>query len=416
MSLLSNSFRTVARAGSGIGLRGRPFIQSVVLVSLTVMTLLTVSAHAAPTFVIRKGVNLNTPFMAAESSEDKENRLKNADKLHAILQRIAAAKFDAIRLDIEPLILIKSTPGQRADLLKQIREFTDWATQAKLRTIVDIHVQWRDWQHLSPDAAAKTPLFSDYLSVVREVAQSLSNANPAQVAMELFNEPQFSCAPNDAHAWNELNRNIFHEARSHAPSLYILVAGACWDKIEGLLQVKAADFDDHTLFTFHFYEPDTFTAAGEPWSSGPEHYFPDLPFPPDGKGESAQIQSFRQSLQAQNKQVAGSVSSDGEKKLHDYFSQSDWTRLINSRFDLVSKWAASNAVSADRIIVGEFGAYRGDPAHEAHRKSARLKYLKTVFNTAEKHRFGALIWEYFGVMGITQSDENSPIDEEIASW
>src|SRR5262249_5888263 len=141
-----------------------------------------------------------------------------------------------------------------------------------LAVVVNLHVN--DATHhfnsrnLVGDVTA--PLFTRYLSLVRDVAARLSRPDPARVAFEPVNEPPQSCG---SAAWGLMQSELLRTARLAASRLTLIATGACGGMIAGLETLDPARLADaNIIYTFPFYEPYVFSHQGAPWMSSEPMY------------------------------------------------------------------------------------------------------------------------------------------------
>lgn len=84
------------------------------------------------------------------------------------------------------------------------------------------------------------------------------------VLLEILNEP---VAPS-AQIWNEVKDELFWHIRKIAPRAPIVVGSNLWNNPEQFAQLTPID-DDNILYSFHSYQPVTFTHQFAPWIQEP---------------------------------------------------------------------------------------------------------------------------------------------------
>jgi hypothetical protein len=178
------------------------------------------------------------------------------------------------------------------------------------------------------------------------LAAHLRHTSPAQVLLEIFNEPVFDADPG---AWFPIRRRLASVIRAKAPNHTLVAGGPMWSSLDGLLMGEPLD-DPNVVYTFHFYEPYEFTHQGAPWAPDPPRGLSNVRYPP---------------LAA--------------------------TR-IEHRISAAAQWAARHQVP---LWAGEFGAY---PLVAP--RVDRLRWLRDVRSAFERHNIGWAVWSYDESLGL----------------
>ena len=110
------------------------------------------------------------------------------------------------------------------------------------------------------------------------ISQGLAKAfDPSVVALELMNEPpeEERLSALRLRSWSStLAPLFFSDIRNAAPNLTVVVQSASLGWTETIPNLVAGDFDDNTMFCFHFYTPGEFTHQGVKYP-----HFYGVPFP-----------------------------------------------------------------------------------------------------------------------------------------
>lgn len=136
----------------------------------------------------------------------------------------------------------------------------DWAvdnaTQRGLNIVVNMH-------HY--EALMKTPKDHQqrFVALWRQIGARYAD-RPHSVLLELCNEPNGMSAD----FWNGFFQDALAAVRESNPTRIVVVGGADWNSVKGLLELKLPEADRNLLATFHYYSPFEFTHQGAEWVSG----------------------------------------------------------------------------------------------------------------------------------------------------
>lgn len=324
-----------------------------------------------------------------------------------MLAVLAEQGFDFVRMPTDPGPLLAYGPGDRQDdLIAGIRTATETALNAGLKVVVDLHPLPRyeepgGMEDILGDA------WPDYVALVGRLAADLSTLPQDRVALELLNEPTFDCEAVYAGAeprWPAMQVELLAAVRAKAPDLTVVLTGACWGQANALAALNPADFaDDNVLWTFHSYEPFLFSHQGATWSSAPEKYVWNLPYPP-----SAVTADLAADLAAaaKDRMAAEEGQADGDlidKAIADYRAYPD--SIVTAEIDRAVAWADQYGIPRDRLFLGEFGALHTIDDRSVPREWY-LAYLNDKRAAAEAAGMSWAVLGYVGGMGI--ADEAAP--------
>ncbi|MDR3689191.1 MAG: cellulase family glycosylhydrolase [Fimbriimonas sp.] len=110
----------------------------------------------------------------------------------------------------------------------------------------------------------------------KEAAHRLSTTDPERVFLEIVNEPVFEGHPQD---WFPIQQRLAATIREQAPKHTIVATGPNWSNINGGLLLLTPLADRNVVYTFHCYDPHTFTHQGAMWSARAEHPLRKVPYP-----------------------------------------------------------------------------------------------------------------------------------------
>jgi endoglucanase len=319
----------------------------------------------------------------------------------ALLKRLQSFNVGCLRLCVDPGPLLAATSERTIDdLISQILECVTAIIEVGIRCYIDVHVQpsWFSavpgWGDRDLIDGVDGPKFQRLVAVERRLAQRLNGSfDFSKVALELFNEPPKQSEFIGKTPWPVQLKHLFDAVRQVAPKLTVIVSGADFGNPSALAQLDPASFDANTLFSFHNYEPYTFTfqsLTGD-WIGGWNYlpYITRLPFPPDEFSRTDAIARMTMAVQADNRlnfverQI---ILVKGRSALADYFDRPQGRPFIAAIIRRATQWADSHGLPRNRLLLGEFGAW-GDSEKGADQAS-KVRYYSTVVDEAKKAGIG----------------------------
>jgi endoglucanase len=324
----------------------------------------------------------------------------------AMFDALATQGFDFIRLPTDPGPALAYGPGPDQDrLIDGMHVAAQMALDAGLKVIVDLHPLPRG-EEIGGIESMLGDQFPDYVALVGRIAARLSDLPADRTALELLNEPSFDCEGVYAGAppkWPEMQAQLHAAARAAAPDLKIILTGACWSQANALASLDPALIpDDNVLWTFHSYEPYSYTHQGASWTDAPVKYLRDLPYPPSLMTPEITAKVI---ADATARMTAAEGQADAEaitKAVTEYAASPDGN--IGYEISVAAKWADAQNIPRDRILMGEFGALHtvdevAQPMDWYH------AFLTAKRQAAEKAGFGWAVLSWSGGMGIAAPDD-----------
>jgi endoglucanase len=326
----------------------------------------------------------------------------------AQLASLHAAGFQTIRLAVDPAPLI-FFEGQRRDAL--VAMFMDTLKRLQktgFKVIFDLqpnsrHKTWGDRALL--DAANSTYL-NHYADLVQVMAGHLSSFEPGTVALELINEPRIGCKGAEVARWQEIVSNLVLHARAGSKTLPVIVSGGCASTPDGLMALDPKTIDDKgIIYTFHYYEPFTFTHQGAQFIPWPDKYLDQVPWPYTRRPIEEPIKALRERLRAlrmdneeESKQFAAA-----RNNIERYYAAKHTEQTIESKFSNVNEWARHNNIESSRVVVGEFGVWQRHAGLPGALCVDRAAWIAAVRQAAEKQMFGWIFFHLDGPFGLIDS-------------
>ena len=186
--------------------------------------------------VLRRGINITNWFRFPYRRDPAWLRAYMPDSAMADLRR---AGFTFVRLAIQPQVLLRTDgrldPALQAVVLDAVRRLQ----QAGLGVIVDAHPDtWNVEEH----EADRQGLINFW----REMAPALRSLDRRLTFTEVMNEPVFR----DHAAWARLQEQVLGIIRSALPDTTVIVTGADWGSIDGLLRLPPLH-DRRVVYSVH---------------------------------------------------------------------------------------------------------------------------------------------------------------------
>ncbi len=186
-----------------------------------------------------------------------------------------------------------------------------------------------------------------YTALLTKMANYLSKYNQSKVALELMNEP-IAAGDDKCPAefnWNNWQRKFYTAALAGNKNTTLILTGACWSGIDGLLKVEKIA-DPNVIYSFHNYDPFQFSHQSASWTGLEQIYLRQVPYParPSAIERIMPTILYGVPTEAQKTLYRDSLTGYGESG---YNRASMLARMIEAK-----NWVIKNNV---RLILGEFG-------------------------------------------------------------
>jgi aryl-phospho-beta-D-glucosidase BglC (GH1 family) len=340
---------------------------------------------------LAKGVNLSHWFWLPENSLFADAKYFTKEDAAAL----KASGVTHVRLPIDPGRFFTSNPGvmNRANT-KKLTEAVDMILAADLAVVVEIHALGTSSEK-KYDKALHDPaneegkkLEAAFIENWGALASALAEKDPGRVFLEILNEPVY-----DKHAdrWYEIQAKVAASIRAKAPSHTIIATGTQWGSLSGLLELKPLA-DANVVYSFHFYEPHTFTHQGATWGSDNWKHLKSVPYPGTPEAVAAVLDGIKD------------PAARGEVK---WYGDQGWNAdKITKRIGKAAAWGKTHGVA---VWCGEFGAIFKAPAE------SRAAWLRDVRSACEMHVIGWCMWDYAGSFAFATGAKGSrSIDPVVA--
>ena len=319
------------------------------------------------------------------------------------LQLTRADGFDFLRFPVDPGPLLALGPGAEQDrMIADIREGAELILGAGLNVVVDMHSIPRPDEDWGTEAVVEG-LWPDYLTLVGRVGAALDGLDPKRVAFEPLNEPTHDCdaiAAGTPQDWPAQLVQMHSAARRAAPDLTLVLSGACWGGAYGLSALDPAIIPDgNVIWSFHSYEPFTFSHQGAEWTDAPLKYLSGLPYPPEMLTEEA-AKELENAAVGRMAEAAGTTDRAAIRALLAAYRQTPRGE-IGREIDAAMAWARAHDIPPSRLILGEFGANLPNlsPGPSLMERAAFLSDKRLA---AEAAGIAWAVWSFEGSMRVTQ--------------
>src|SRR5919198_839631 len=249
---------------------------------------------------LRRGVNLSHWFSQSPRGDYSDAHLRT----HTTERDIALIKtmgFDHVRFPVEPAPLFdEAHPADlNPDCVRRLDGALDMLLASGLAVVLDIH----------PSDEFKIKLRTDdrhveaFARFWRALAGHLARRDPERLFLEILNEPMVE----DAYRWMGIQARVAAAIRDAAPRHTIIATGPRWSAVDQLLLIEPlADRD--VIYTFHLYEPHTFTHQGATWGAEYWPYLKNIPYPSSPEAVAGLLPSV------EHESARGALKAYGEER------------------------------------------------------------------------------------------------------
>jgi hypothetical protein len=256
---------------------------------------------------------------------------------------------------------------------------------------------------------AGSDAIAGYIAMTADVARMLAPFGNDRVAFEPYNEPaHYPCDASGSEDWQQIMTATVAAVRAVSAELTLVATGGCGGSITGLTDIRPEFDDPNILYSFHMYEPHSFThqradQEGD-FASG-------LPWPARSGSAELTVEMLKAHMMAaglSEAEQARNLAAVGGA-IDEYFAEGwDEARMV-ARVGEAVDWARANAIPPERLFMGEFGVILMTPDGRMGAFNAdRLRYLTTLRQTAEANGIPWAIWEYANPYGMSVIEPTGP--------
>lgn len=332
----------------------------------------------------------------------------------AELQTLRRTGFGFVRFAVDPGPFLQFQGARRDRIDRVLIDRVSLILASGLAVIVDFHPS-----DMHPDYTAQrltvgtaSPAFQSYLRLIERTARLLDSLHSNKIALELMNEP-----PLPQTEWQPMLELAYAAARQGSRNLTLVIEGGQEASAAALTAMNTAPFsaDPAVIYSFHYYDPYQFTHQGASWN--PARYLAGVPYP-------AWARPLDDSLKATAALIAAAKLSapqralayrDAKVRLQDYRASDFNGATIAGDFARVARWAKTHGVTADHVMLGEFGANRTPLQRNGAGASERAQWFHDVSAAASANGFGWAVWAYRGGgFALAESNTANEIEPRVA--
>ena len=183
---------------------------------------------------------------------------------------------DHIRLGFDQTVLEEKPGLYREEMLDIIERFIGWCEKYRLNTVLNLHKAIGNYC----DIEEKVQLLDDnglqerFIMLWEKLEDRFSD-KPG-VAFELLNEVRDV----DPEKWNTLAEKTVNAIRRKNPARKIIIGSTCGNSVWTLDRLKIFD-DENVIYTFHTYDPFSFTHQRGVLQPNTLYYNREMPYPGD---------------------------------------------------------------------------------------------------------------------------------------
>lgn len=320
------------------------------------------------------------------------------------LVRLHGLGFDFVRLTVDPGPLLANEGTRRQEALQVLANAVRKVTDAGLKVVFNLHSvsQVPAYGMDVVNSPAGSDAIAHYEQMTADVAEMLVPLGTDKVAFEPFNEPaHYPCDASGDGEWQKIMAATVAAIRAVSAELTVVVTGACGGSITGLTDLKPEFDDPNLLYSFHMYEPHSFTHQRSETEGG---FASGLPWPASAGSKEAVIEGLRAHMSAAGvSEVEQTMTVTAlEGVIDDYFRKGWGPEQMTARVGEAVAWAHQHDIAASRLFMGEFGAIlMSTDGRMGAFDADRLRYLATLRQLAEASGIPWSIWEYANPYGMS---------------
>jgi len=290
-----------------------------------------------------------------------------------------------VRLCVAPRVIMNRTSGDVIEERgKQLEAAIKRFHRAGLAVMVDIHNEER--------AAELNPAWQEaFIRFWSSLAARLSRFDPELTILEIINEPVFDRREEE---WNKLNARLAAAIRQGAPQHTIVTSGPNWGGIDGLKKLRLLP-DKNVIYSFHCYDPFTFTHQGATWTSAAVRPLRGVPYPSSPEAVEPLLPALE--------------TAPASKRMVESYGKQRWNKeKLAARFRQGVEWGAKNQVP---LYCGEFGVFpvRSKPEH-------RSNWFRDFGQVLAENRIGWAVWGWDEGFGLNRRMVNGkPVVDAVVA-
>lgn len=333
------------------------------------------SSRLTATKQLAKGINLSNWF---NDFSDKTQFANRYNSNH--FNQIKAAGFTYIRLPIGPAVICSPTniANIQADNLALVDDAVEKIIYSGLAVVLDMHAFGPNFEaRLAIDPLAR----SSFKQCWKNLATYFKKYDTTKLFFEIWNEPHIGAtqlvAGIDKNWWAPFQEQIIQSIREASPHHYIIATAENYSNWYELIQL-APSTHKNIIYTFHLYEPFTFTHQSADWLGLPYSAIRFLPYP---------ATPLNVAVLASNASLA-----QVKRQIEFYGDQQFGNDSLNRIIQQVYNWSVQKKAT---VICNEFGVHKKFAPPDS-----RLRYYTDAKINLEKYKIPWAVWDYDDVFGL----------------
>lgn len=327
------------------------------------------------------------------------------------LAAIRGLGFDYVRLTVDPGPLLANEGARRDEALAVLADAVQKLLAADLTVVLNLHSVSQVPQYGMDvvNGPAGSEAIAGYIAMTADVARMLVPLGVGQVAFEPYNEPaHYPCDASGSEDWQEIMARTVAAIRAVSPELTIVATGGCGGSVTGLTDLRPEFDDPNLLYSFHMYEPHSFTHQRAETTSD---FASGLPWPASAGSAELTVEMLKAHMLAaglSEAEMARNLAAVGGA-IEAYFAENWGEPQVTARIGEAVEWAKANRIPPERLFMGEFGAILMSADGRMGAFNAdRLRYLSAVRQAAEANGIPWAIWEYANPYGMSVIAPSGP--------
>ncbi len=304
------------------------------------------------------GVNITRWFQWGGSGSDHFRTYIGDDEL-AMMKRMGIRN---VRLCFSPQFLYDpASPAEPiADHLALYEDAIRRIEAHGMAVVVDPH------NTVQPRMEQDGPWRDGFPAFWGALAAKLKHFDPEMTFFEVVNEPVFDKSED---RWFSLQEKLVAAIRKSAPKHTIVCTGPNWGGIDGLLKLNPFA-DRNIVYSFHFYDPFTFTHQGATWSGRVPPLLKGVPYPSTPEAVADVV------ARTDDAEAKGWIRGYGDER---------WNReKLKQRLARVLEWGKRHSVP---LYCGEFGVYTPNTPPES-----RANWFRDFSSVLRESGVGFAAW------------------------
>ncbi|MDP4121125.1 MAG: cellulase family glycosylhydrolase [Bacillota bacterium] len=189
---------------------------------------------------------------------------------------IASLGMDHIRLGFDQIVVEEKPYEYRENILCLLENFVNWCRKYNLNVVLNLHKAIGNYCDIKQDVELldDETLQKRFISMWIKFEERFS-AYP-EVAFEILNEVRNV----DPDKWNDLAEDTLRAIRKTNKTRKIIIGSTCGNSARTLGSLRVYD-DENVIYTFHMYEPYSFTHQQGVLQQAQLFYNRKMPYPGD---------------------------------------------------------------------------------------------------------------------------------------